>query len=236
MKALEEASQALEQRVRSAEARNQRMEAHWSVELQARTNALSDIAWPAAWAKDLGADDVIPIPRVLPARVYIGEPADHAALAEFTALRDAIAEAFSTLQWEFATDYPVERGSVFKRWFVKTEYPTTPGAVNDRLQKVERAMELQGLAGPQANVDYVEAQAAATVIGALPRDVPAAAQIGSLLVINLPGQAFMSRTLTTNELIQLERNQDVLKDPATILDRLKELSVANDEAQKRSGA
>jgi hypothetical protein len=161
--------------------------------------------------------------------VYIGEDADHVALPLLTEMRDALAEAFVMLDWVFAADYPVESGSLFKRWFVRTGHPTTPAAVGERLQKIERAIEVQGLAGPQADVDFVEAQAAATVIGAIPRDVPAAAQIGSLLVINIPGKAFMSRTLTTNELIQLERNQDVLKDPATTLDRLKALSGSNDE-------
>lgn len=193
-------------------------------------SALWNLTLPWATAESMKLDtSVLPFMRVLWVRTYIGEPSNEDALRLLPNFVKLLREALDSLGLALIQDFTVETGSVFKRWLAQSQEPVTRDALTERLRKVERAVELQALDAPQADVDFKEAQAAALLIEAIPKDVPSVLQIGSLLIISIPGQGLMSRTLSTRELIELERNQDLLKDPSTVLERLAELS-RSDEA------
>jgi hypothetical protein len=164
----------------------------------------------------------VPLPRFIPIRVYLSEASRDVI--------DAVVRAVEGMSYAFgfvvSEEFPAEKGSWWKKWFVKTKEALTQPEVQQRLDKLERALELTGLMQPQANVDKIEAEAAATLIKAV-EDVPnVAIQTGSLLLVKTTrkrgGKCVQVRTLTQREMIHLERHQDMLSSPATILERLTE--------------
>ena len=83
-----------------------------------------------------------------------------------------------------------------------------------------------GLGQPQAEIDAKQADAVSKLITAL-KDYPyGAMQVGSILLIKTNGNrpSIQAKTLTQKELIHLENNQDLLASPATLLQRLSEIS------------
>src|SRR5262249_54413377 len=90
-------------------------------------------------------------------------------------------------------------------------------------KKVERAVELAALHRVQADVDQKQAAAAAQLIAALNPVPNGACAIGSLLVVKITdsnGPRIMARTLTQKQMIAIERDDCILRDPLTLLDRL----------------
>jgi hypothetical protein len=92
------------------------------------------------------------------------------------------------------------------------------------VQKLERAIEIQGLNHPQSQVDKNEAEAISAIISALEKVSSAAIQVGSIVIIKLPdsdgNSCIQARTLSQQELMLLEKNPNLLKEPRKILDRL----------------
>lgn len=183
-------------------------------------SGLETAVYPWLWASDIGARLAqVQLNRVIPLRIYLRQ----ARPDTVSAISTAVTDVASVLGLEVAYEYPLVEASWFKRWFARTRDVATRPEIADRLMKLERAIELQGLQVPQAQVDLAQAEAATKLITAMPDDIPAAAQVGSLLVISVPGHALMTRTLTQQELITLETHQDLLTDPETTLKRLTEL-------------
>jgi hypothetical protein len=100
----------------------------------------------------------------------------------------------------------------------------TSDEVVNRLQKAERAIELAALNRVQAEVDQKQAAAAAQLIEALKPVPHGVCAIGSVLVVKITGadgnSKVMARTLTQKQMIVIERDDKILRDPFTLLDRL----------------
>jgi len=95
--------------------------------------------------------------------------------------------------------------------------------VIERLQKIERAIELKAIDKPQADVDEKQASAIAKLINCLDKVPNAAIQAGSVLVVKLTtpkGPVIQARTLSQEEMVELENNQLLLQDPAKVLGKL----------------
>jgi hypothetical protein len=194
------------------------------IEVRERVASLVAAEAYRAWAEHLGQGlDYVPLARGMPIRLYLDDPDDEHALRTLRAVADALKDVLDGINFEVAAEDPVETGSLFKTWWGRSRDPATAEAFRERLEKLERAAELQALDKPQAQVDFVEAQAVRVLVDALPDDIPSAVQIGSLLVLSIPGQGLIARTLSRTELVHLERNQEVLRDPATTIDRLADL-------------
>lgn len=120
-------------------------------------------------------------------------------------------------------DSPAESGSWFKRWVARTGEALSEPEVAERFRKAERAIEMQALYKLQAEVDQKQAQAAAALIGSLENLKTAAIQVGSLLLVKTAGSAgpiLAVRTLTQNEMILLEKNPSLLRNPEDLLSLL----------------
>jgi hypothetical protein len=151
--------------------------------------------------------------------VYLSDTPNN-AIGRVTAAVDHMLGAFG---FGFADEFPEVRGSWFKKWFARGQEIMTQPEVAQRLKQLERAVQLQGLGQPQADIDAKQAGAVAELMKAL-ADVPnAALQVGSILLIKLTsdkGPTVQVRTLTQQELIHLENNQNLLNSPADLLERL----------------
>lgn len=167
----------------------------------------------------LGIDtrDVL-LRRFIPVRVYFSE-SDEADLGT-----EALKAILDSLDLSICDIFPAETGSILQRLFAKTNEVATQPEIAERLQKLERAIEIQGLHKPQSQVDRNEAEAISAIISALDKVSSAAIQVGSIVIIKLPdpdgNSCIQARTLSPQELVLLENNPHLLKEPRKILDHL----------------
>lgn len=154
--------------------------------------------------------------RFLPMRAYLSDIPEN-GLDELTVAINGLIETFG---FEVSDEFPEVLGSWFKKWFVRTKDLASKPEVNDRLAKIERAIELKGLGSPQAEIDSKQAGAIAALNTSLANVPSAAIQVGSILYLKLTvdgSPVVQARNLTQKELIILENNQDLLNSPSTIM-------------------
>lgn len=110
----------------------------------------------------------------------------------------------------------------------RTKDAVTQPEVVERLKKVERAVEIQGLHKPQSEINKNEAEAVAALLKALEHVPTAAIQAGAILLIKTSnphnGPCIQVRTLTQRELTHLEKDQKLMASPHDILIKLSELN------------
>jgi hypothetical protein len=167
--------------------------------------------------------DKEPFYRIVPIRVYLSESDS----GKESQMLDAINNINVSFGFDIADDFPAEAGSWWKRWFVKTHEIATRPEVADRLAKLERALELKGIQESQSRIDVNEAEAASKLLKALEGISNAAIQVGSLLIVKTSNPIHNTvriRTLTTNEMIHLEKNQTLLAQPESVLHELQKIS------------
>lgn len=175
--------------------------------------------------QSLGVDlSSVPLPRFIPIRVYLSEGDQKRTRSVSNAIRHLL----DVYGFSVSDDFPEESGSWWKKWFAKTREVATQPEVIERLKKIERAVELQGLHKPQSEINRNEAEAVAALLKAVENVPMAAIQAGAILLIktNSPqsGPCVQVRTLTLRELTHLERNQKLLASPHDILAKLTELN------------
>jgi len=185
----------------------------------------------------LGLDpNEVRLPRYVPVRIYLSGPESSSiAVTKSRALHrelsyvvyrvyGATKDLLENLDLTIVQDPPAVEGSWWKQLLTKTKDAATLPEVQERLQKAERAIEMHVLLKQQSDVDKNQAEAVSGLIKALADVQNAALQIGSLLVIkrsNAEGKSeIVSRTLTQNELILIEKNPDVLCDPENVINVL----------------
>lgn len=199
-------------------------EALGSLEREQRALSANTHEWLAVQSLGIDASNTR-LSRFVPLRVYLSDT-PNGAVEDLSRAIGSVLDAFG---FEVADEFPPVRGSWFKKWFVKTTEVMTQPEVAERLEKLERALELKGLGQPQAEIDAKQAAAVAQLMKAV-KDVPTAAiQAGSILLIKLPsrnGPIIQVRTLTQTELIHLENNQKLLASPADLLERLSDICQA----------
>lgn len=157
--------------------------------------------------------------RFVPVRAYIDETPEGA----INAISSAISEVLIAYGFTVADEFPEIKGSWFKKWFAKSKEVLSQPEVIERLEKIERAVELKAIDKPQADVDEKQAGAIAKLIKALEKVPNAAVQAGSVLVVKLntpKGVVIQARTLSQEEMVELENNQLLLQDPSDVLCRL----------------
>ncbi len=192
-------------------------------EIKQKHNALSADThqWLAAQSLGIDTNDAR-LSRFIPLRAYLSESSDR--IDEVSREITDLVEAFG---FQIADDFPPTQGSWFKKWWVKTAEVASQPEVAERLAKIERALELKGLGQPQAEIDAKQADAVSKLIKTT-KDFPnVAMQIGSILFIKVTKDCqpmIQVKTLTQNELIYLESNQNLLASPSTVLDRLAEMA------------
>jgi hypothetical protein len=159
------------------------------------------------------------LPRFVPVRAFIDQTPEGA----IDAVSDAICEVLSAYGFNVADEFPEIKGSWFKKWFAKSKEVLSQPEVIERLEKIERAVELKAIDKPQADVDEKQSGAIAKLIKALEKVPNAAIQAGSVLVVKLTtaqGAVIQARTLSQEEMVAFENNQTLLQDPSEVLGKL----------------
>ncbi len=180
--------------------------------------------------QSLGLDlSDIPLPRFVPIRVYLSD-ADPRRIRNVS---NAVRHLTETFGFTISDEFPDESGSWWKKWFVRSKEAVTQPEVVERLKKIERAVELQGLYKPQSEINKNEAEAVATILKAIESVPTAAIQAGAILLVktsnSLNGPCIQVKTLTQRELIHLEKNQKLLTSPQDIFSKLSELNSQDQE-------
>ena len=202
-----------------------------SVEILSQKNAALSAGtheWLAIQSLGLDAAEV-KISRFVPLRVYLSDTPPNAV----ENVSDAISKLLEAFEFDISDDFPPIRGSWFKKWFVKTRDIVTQPEVIERLEKIERAVELKGLGQPQAGIDKKQSEAVANLLKAVASIPNAAIQAGSILLVKITsnnGPVVQVRTLTQRELIQFENNQGLLSSPADLLEKLSDLCRDSDRS------
>ena len=163
--------------------------------------------------------DQVQSTRFVPVRAFIDQTPEGA----INSISDAIAEVLKVYGFVVADEFPEIKGSWFKKWFAKSVEVLSQPEVIERLEKIERAVELKAIDKPQADVDDKQASAIAKLIKCLDKVPNAAVQAGSVLVVKLTtnkGPVIQARTLSQQEMVELENNQLLLQDPAEVLGKL----------------
>ena len=171
----------------------------------------------AAVTKEL-ADSGFNITQLLPVTLFL----DTERVDDVIAVSDAIHEFLASLDL-VVFDESGEGGSWFGRSFARSKKALTSQGVKDTLTRAERALEIQTLHIPQAQIDAMQADAAAKLIGALGPTPNAIVQIGSVLLVKVDGTPIV-RNLTQVELSYLEHNKHLYKSPKNALEELGRVS------------
>lgn len=125
------------------------------------------------------------------------------------------------LGFETNLHYPERRGSWFKKLFSSAKEKLNSEELQDRLKKVEHAVELNTIKKQQSEVDKNQAEALSSLLKASENIPNIATLIGSLLFIKSTDQdgipVVFCKTLTTKEMIFINDNPGLISDPKELL-------------------
>jgi hypothetical protein len=168
--------------------------------------------------------------RRFPLRSFLSNP----KTTDSVATEAALARICEAIGCSFAPLATPEIGSWFRRFFAQTKELATHNDVLHRVQLAERALKLLTLEGPQAQADGPRLKGAAELIKAVGAN-NAVIQIGSVLLVKLGTSVYVA-TLTQAELLHLEKNRHLLKDPQAIVETFGSLSAAAATIETRTVA
>lgn len=188
---------------------------------QSLTEVASDL-YDTIWLLSVGGRvGEAQIKRPVPVRVYFS---DETSGTNRAAVMKALQDLLRPEGFELAYSLPDQQGSWWKRFIFRSKELLTSEEVTSRIKKAERAVEATYLDKPQAEANNLQAAAAAGLIGSLATTHTACIQVGSLLVVKATDaeghSTVAARTLTADELKEIEENQTILREPQRILEFL----------------
>jgi hypothetical protein len=151
--------------------------------------------------------------RSIPVTIYLSERD-----AKDT-VKQAVLGLLTVFDFKVIDALPPLEGSWYQAFVARMRRASTSRELADRMQKVERGIELHVLQKKQAEIDSLQGEAVAKLLAALESTPTALIQIGSVLLVKVDGVPAV-RNLTQRELIYLERNPGLLRNPAAILEAL----------------
>jgi hypothetical protein len=198
------------------------------VEARTRVTELEELLAKRFSLETIGIDPrVVPMQRFVPVRVWLATDDDEQAIR----VSAAVDRINDTMGLESTYGFVSEHGSRFFRWWTRTKDALTSDEMTARYEKAERAIELAALGRAQADVDQKQAAAAAQLIESLKLIPNAVCAVGSVLVVKVTeehGPRVVVRTLTQKQMIAIERNDQITRDPQALLKRLHEIEGAGD--------
>jgi hypothetical protein len=129
-------------------------------------------------------------------------------------------------------------GSWFRLMLGRTKKALTSAQMADVMTRLERAIELQTLHKPQAEINSAELDGVAKLITALGQEQNACIQIGSVFLLKVDG-SIVSRNVSQREMAFLERNSGLLGTPREVLaalDKAASRTSAADQVRIQDGA
>jgi hypothetical protein len=155
--------------------------------------------------------------REVPVAIYLSEGDAHQDVQRL------VEDLLDTLDLTVEYRGPEITGSWFRAITAGTRAKVSGTELRERLQKLERGIELYTLHRAQAEVDEKQGSTVAQLLTALEGTPNALIQIGSLLIVKVDGVPAV-RNLTQLELRHLEQNPQLLGDPGAVLAALQQQS------------
>ncbi|MEU5152927.1 hypothetical protein [Glycomyces sp. NPDC021274] len=149
--------------------------------------------------------------------IYLGDGQEHRAV------EDAVEGLLTEADIVTFGRKPPEIGSWFRRFWARTQAGTAHLSAEQVAAELERKLRIEVFDKAQAVIDNQQATGAAALIAALQGERHACIRVGSLLVLKVNGKLLVN-TLTQYQLAWLERNQNLLRDPAGLLQGLETLT------------
>lgn len=155
----------------------------------------------------------------LDSQIYLDTHDVEAAEAYYRALKEVMA----TIGFERTMENKAILGSWFKRFWLRSKDFVSSKEVQERLEKVERGLELKNIDKVQSEVDLRTAKAIGLLLESS-KDIPNfVTRIGSLLFIKveIDGQStFFAETLSQKQLKLVEENPALIKKPKELLKKI----------------
>lgn len=156
----------------------------------------------------------------VPVEIWLDTDNKAVAIDFYTKLQSAL----SNLDMTVFLEYDAVKGSWRKRVVMKVKGFFSSDEFQDKLKQLNHGLDVNLIGTAQAEIDKKQAEAFAAVLNASVNIPQLVTLIGSLLIVKATdkenGASLVSRTLTTNELIFLKENQNLLKQPAQIFSAL----------------
>jgi hypothetical protein len=170
---------------------------------------------------DSDADpESVELPRYMPISVYV----DSNDPGEFYALRDAVVRLLDAFGFEVVSETEVRHGSIFQRLTAKLSSPATKAELRRQAQLTHLALQQQTLGLAQAEINAMQAQAAAEVNRILEGHDDYVLVVGSLVGVthrNDDGRrSSMIVELTPDELIAFQRSGNAVHDASIAFNML----------------
>jgi anti-anti-sigma factor len=159
-----------------------------------------------------------------PARIYTSSE------AAGTDIEECLESLVGAFQMEIVYEFPIEHNSWFREYILRMKDSTALPTRDETLDLVRRGIEQRELDLPQAQIDVMQSQAVANLIGALDRTPTAVVQVGSMIIVKVRDTTVV-RTLTQLEIAHWERNPGLFRNPEAALSELQRASDASDAAQ-----
>ena len=195
--------------------------------LNETTSDLETMIWLSQSGHNL---DDVPLRRPAPVRIFVGDPVPH--VGALHRLSKAVVLLASDLGYDVSRDYEAQQGSWYKRFWIKTKEVATKDEVVSRVTKMEKVLENQLLGQGIANKSKKDAESTSMLLNALENIENAAIQLESILLVKVTGpdgKPIVSvKALSTDEIIAIEKNKRLLKQPDRILDELAALAQGHD--------
>lgn len=186
-----------------------------------------------AFEKYIISDNIVTTDvTVLPVLIYI----DTSDNNKITKYYDAIKGLILSLDLELFYEYEPVKGSWIRKLIIRTKKIVTSDEVIERLKKIEHGLEINTINKTQSEIDKNQAEALSAILNASANIPRLATLIGSLLIIKTTNEqnepVVFSRTLTTNELIYLKDNPQLIQNPSNILHELAKHNSKKSSQQK----
>lgn len=160
----------------------------------------------------------------VPAALYLSS-ADRVTVADIVQRLEAVALAFD---FSVVPQGDVELQSWFRRFRLKLRRAATSEEVTQRLEKLERALQVAVLDRPQSEVDVNQAEAVGKLLAGLQGIDSAVVRVGSMVLVKSTGDdgraEVQARPLTVAELNYLEQHPELLKQPPQVVPELSGIS------------
>jgi hypothetical protein len=178
-----------------------------------------DVPWPSG----RGRYDEAWVPAGLADQVDVVAYLDTDDQSKIDATLDALENLADVLGYSEVRVIKQEGGSFWRRASAKAKEGFLSEEVQDRLAKIERAVDLAAIAVKQADVDERTANAVNGLIASLDGIPRACVRVGSILLVKYEqdGQpTILSRSLSAVEMRALEKYPGIQKDPEATLQLL----------------
>lgn len=174
--------------------------------------------WVEALAKGKNTDD-LELVRHTPVRIYLAD----GSFRSVGRVTNAVEQLVQALDARVTREGKPVKGSWFQDLVIRFKSPKTKKAMEETSERLKHAFEAHAYYKVQSEIDGAQAQAVAQLVTALRGEKSAAIQVGSLLVIKTTdeqGEHINAKSLSYDEMMFIQRNQAILKDPSRTIDLL----------------